>query len=215
MWSLHTQYFIENITQSWEVKNSAQGPTASQGQSWKENAGTPASSLPTHVEEDHHHSCSLCRGIQISAILLPPIGEMFSRVLRRRKTEIAGSCEGCWASHLMSSYLSVPGTRKKWFTGPSLNHFCHHKLQKSMLQAVCAEHIVVSWNDWLPPSTTWKGLQSSSPRNTLFFSIFAKSPPPTFLLLTFPLEENRHFKISLPTRLFYHTIRKYKLSFPL
>lgn len=31
----------------------------------------------------------------------------------------------------------------------------------------------------------------------------------------FSLEENRHFKLSFPKRLFYHTIRKYKFSFPL
>lgn len=95
------------------------------------------------------------------------------------------------------------------------NCFCHHKLQKSMLQALCSECIVVSENDWLPPSTTWKGLQSSSSRNTLLFSIFAESTPPTFLPLTFLLEENRHFKISFPNRRFYQAIRKYKLSFPL
>lgn len=73
---------------------------------------------------------------------------------------------------------------------------------------------MASWNDWLPPSTVREGFQSTSLRNTLFSAtISAKSPPPTFLLLLFPLEENRHLTISFRNRLFYQAKRKYKLLF--
>lgn len=71
---------------------------------------------------------------------------------------------------------------------------------------------MASWNDWLPPSTVREGFQSTSPRNTLFSAIIsAKSSPPTFLLLLFPLEENRHLTISFRNRLFHQAKRKYKL----
>jgi len=82
-----------------------------------------------------------------------------------------------------------------------------------MLQAVRSEHvIVVSWNDWLPPAPHEKrALEQLSQEHTIFFLIFAKSPLPTFPLLIFPLEENRHFNISFPNRLFCQAIRKYKL----
>lgn len=68
---------------------------------------------------------------------------------------------------------------------------------------------------WTSPTGHQKIHSEDSHRSTQFSSIFAKSPPPTFLLLMFPLEESRYFKLSFPNRLFYYTIRKCKLSFPL
>lgn len=59
-----------------------------------------------------------------------------------------------------------------------------------------------------------QGLQSSSHRNTQFFSIFAKSPPPTFLPLNVSFGRKQTFQ-TIISKLFYHTIRKGKLSFPL
>lgn len=64
---------------------------------------------------------------------------------------------------------------------------------------------------WMPQH---QGLQSSSHRNTQFFSIFAKSPPPTFLPLNVSFGRKQTFQ-TIISKLFYHTIRKGKLSFPL
>lgn len=54
-------------------------------------------------------------------------------------------CERYWASRLRSSYCFSPRhmqERTHWTI--SHKHFCHHQLQKSVLQAACCEHTVVT-----------------------------------------------------------------------
>lgn len=99
----------------------------------------------------HHCSCSACRGTQIICYFIAiNRGNVFP-CPKTKKKEIAGSCEGCWASHL-SSYHSVPSICKKGHNGLSVTSY------RNTLQAACSEHMVTPWNDWLPPGTRRKWL---------------------------------------------------------